>query len=149
MTTPPFPAGPVTALWGRTCGCGRSLLRPVSPALKPVVLNRTEGLVDAMILRLKGLLGRKPVPGNPNFSDGVSPYIWNDYVKLEWYAFHPTPTDYETIRQAAEQYADIFILSHCVRYTYQTLSERRVVSAVRQNSIWLCRLHMSVLSIIL
>ena len=77
-------------------------------ALKLTVLNRTEGQVDAMILRLKDLLGKKPVPGNPNFPNGVSPYIWNDYGKLEWYAFHPTPADYETIRQAAEQYLDVF-----------------------------------------
>ena len=77
-------------------------------ALKLTVLNRTEGQVDAMVLRLKDLLGKKPVPGNPNFPNGVSPYIWNDYGKLEWYAFRPTPADYETIRQAAEQYLDVF-----------------------------------------
>ena len=77
-------------------------------ALKLAVLNRTEGQVDAMILRLKDLLGKKPVPGNPNFPNGVSPYIWNDYGKLEWYAFRPTAADYETIRQAAEQYLGVF-----------------------------------------
>ena len=77
-------------------------------ALKLAVLNRTEGQVDAMILRLKDLLGKKPVPGNPNFPNGVSPYIWNDYGKLEWYAFRPTPADYEKIRQAAEQYLGVF-----------------------------------------
>ena len=77
-------------------------------ALKLAVLNRTEGQVDAMILRLKDLLGKKPVPGNPNFPNGVSPYIWNDYGKLEWYAFTPTAADYETIRQAAGQYLGVF-----------------------------------------
>ena len=77
-------------------------------ALKLAVLNRTEGQVDAQILRLKDLLGKKPVPGNPNFPNGVSPYIWNDYGKLEWYAFTPTAADYETIRQAAEQYLGVF-----------------------------------------
>ena len=77
-------------------------------ALKLAVLNRTEGQIDAIILRLKDLLGKKPVPGNPNFPNGVSPYIWNDYGKLEWYAFTPTAADYETIRQAAEQYLGVF-----------------------------------------
>ena len=77
-------------------------------ALKLTVLNRTEGQVDAQILRLKDLLGKKPVPGNPNFPNGVSPYIWNDYGKLEWYAFRPTAADYEKIRQAAEQYLGVF-----------------------------------------
>ena len=77
-------------------------------ALKLTILNRTEGQVDALILRMKDLLGKKPVPGNPNFPNGVSPYIWNDYGKLEWYAFTPTAADYETIRQAAEQYLGVF-----------------------------------------
>ena len=77
-------------------------------ALKLTVLNRTEGQVDALVLKLKDLLGKKPVPGNPNFPNGVSPYIWNDYGKLEWYAFRPTAADYETIRQAAEQYLGVF-----------------------------------------
>ena len=77
-------------------------------ALKLTVLNRTEGQVDALILRMKDLLGKKPVPGNPNFRSGVIPYIWNDYGKLEWYAYTPTPADYETIRQAAEQYLGVF-----------------------------------------
>ena len=78
-------------------------------ALKLSVLNRTEGQVDALVLKLKDLLGRKPVPGNPNFfPNGVSPYIWNDYGKLEWYAFRPTAADYEKIRQAAEQYLGVF-----------------------------------------
>ena len=77
-------------------------------ALKLAVLNRTEGQVDAIILRLKDLLGKKPVPGNPNFPNGVSPYIWNDYGKLEWYAFTPTVADYEAIRQAAGQYLGVF-----------------------------------------
>ena len=77
-------------------------------ALKLAVLNRTEGQVDALVLKLKDLLGKKPVPGNPNFPNGVSPYIWNDYGKLEWYAFRPTAADYEKIRQAAEQYLGVF-----------------------------------------
>ena len=77
-------------------------------ALKLTVLNRTEGQVDALVLKLKDLLGKKPVPGNPNFPNGVSPCIWNDCGKLEWYAFRPTAADYETIRQAAEQYLGVF-----------------------------------------
>lgn len=77
-------------------------------ALKLAVLNRTGGPVDTQILKLEDLLGKKPVPGNPNFRGGVTPHIWDCYGKLEWYAYRPTNADYETIRQAASQYLNVF-----------------------------------------
>ena len=40
-------------------------------ALKLTVLNRTDGPVDTLVLKLKDLLGKKLVPGNPNFRNGV------------------------------------------------------------------------------
>lgn len=77
-------------------------------ALKLTVLNRTDGPVDTLVLKLKDLLGKKPVPGNPNFRDGVAPHVWSDCGKFEWYAYRPTDADYETIRKAARQYLDPF-----------------------------------------
>ena len=77
-------------------------------ALKLTVLNRTDGPVDTHVLKLKDLLGKKPVPGNPNFPRGVAPYLWDDYGKVEWYAFHPTAGDYNEIRQAVKQYLEVF-----------------------------------------
>ena len=77
-------------------------------SLKITVLNRTDGPVDTLVLKLKDLLGKKSVPGNPNFRSGVTPHIWEDYGKFEWYAYRPTEADYETIRQAAKQYLDVF-----------------------------------------
>ena len=77
-------------------------------SLKITVLNRTDGPVDTLVLKLKDLLGKKSVPGNPNFREGVSPHIWDNYGKQEWYAYRPTAADYEVIRQAAKQYLDVF-----------------------------------------
>ena len=77
-------------------------------SLKITILNRTDGPVDTLVLKLKDLLGMKPVPGNPNFRNGVAPHIWDNYGKQEWYAFQPTAADYEVIRQAAKQYLDVF-----------------------------------------
>ena len=77
-------------------------------SLKITVLNRTDGPVDTLVLKLKDLLGKKSVPGNPNFREGVSPHIWDNYGKQEWYAYPPTAADYEVIRQAAKQYLDVF-----------------------------------------
>jgi hypothetical protein len=76
--------------------------------LKITVLNRTDGPVDVLTLKLKDLLGVKPVPNNPNFPHGVAPYIWDYNGELEWYAYHPTQGDYKTIRQAVEQYLCVF-----------------------------------------
>ena len=77
-------------------------------ALKLTVLNRTEGPVDTMVLKLRDLLGKKPVSNNPNFRDGVAPHLWDDYGKVEWYVYRPTVADYQVIRQAAEQYLGVF-----------------------------------------
>lgn len=77
-------------------------------ALKLTVLNRINGPVDIQVLKLGDLLGRKPIPGNPNFREGVAPHIWDNYGKSEWYAYRPTDADYEKIRQAVSRYLDVF-----------------------------------------
>lgn len=77
-------------------------------ALKLTVLNRINGPVDTQVVKLGDLLGKKPIPGNPNFQEGVAPHIWDNYGKLEWYAYRPTEADYETIRQAVVRYLDVF-----------------------------------------
>lgn len=56
-------------------------------AISVTVLNRTDGVVDRLRIRLRDVLGQKQVPGNPNFPNGVSPHIWEDSGKAEWYAF--------------------------------------------------------------
>lgn len=66
-------------------------------ALKIVVLNRTDGPVDTMVLKLRDLLGTK-----------VAPYIWDDSGKAQWYGYRPTIADYEAIRQAVGNYLDVF-----------------------------------------
>ena len=68
-------------------------------AISVTVLNRTDGVVDKLRLRLKDILGIKQVPGNPNFRNGVSPHIWED---------GPTAADYSAMRQAVSEYLDVF-----------------------------------------
>lgn len=77
-------------------------------ALRLTVLNRKEGVVDKSVLRFEDILGKKAVPGNPNFRNGVSPHIWDNCGKAEWYAYRPTPADFEALRQAADDYLDVF-----------------------------------------
>ncbi len=77
-------------------------------AVRLTVLNRTEGVVDRCVLRFKDIIGIKPIPGNPNFRNGVSPYIWDDHGNAQWYAYQPTPADFEMLQQAADDYVDVF-----------------------------------------
>ena len=66
-------------------------------AIRLTVLNRTEGVVDRTLLRFQDVWGKKQVPNNPNFRSGVMPHLWDDYGKVEWYAYHPTAADYATL----------------------------------------------------
>lgn len=73
-------------------------------AIRLTVLNRTEGVVDRTLLRFQDVWGKKQVPNNPNFRSGVIPHLWDDYGKVEWYAYHPTAADYAALRDAVGQY---------------------------------------------
>ncbi len=74
-------------------------------AMRITMLNRTEGKVDAITMRLSDLLGKKRTAYYP---EGMYPYIWKDRNAVEWYAYHPTPADYKIIREAAASYLDVF-----------------------------------------
>lgn len=76
-------------------------------ALKATVINRNDGPVDALTLRFSDLLGRKVV-SNPNFKDGIFPYIWKYGDKIEWYAYKPTKADYDKLSEALNNYFDVF-----------------------------------------
>lgn len=76
-------------------------------ALKATVINRNDGPVDTLTLRFSDLLGRKPV-NNPNFREGISPYIWKYGDKIEWYVYKPTKADYDQISGALNNYYDVF-----------------------------------------
>ena len=75
--------------------------------LKATVLNRLDGEVDSLLFRFADTWGRKPVPNNPNFRDGVIPYIWT-YNKTEWYAYRPTDADIKQLASEVGAYLDVF-----------------------------------------
>lgn len=77
-------------------------------ALKISILNRTNGVVDTISLKLRDVWGTKAVPNNPNFRDGVNPHIWVYNGKADWYAYHPTSTDYKVLRNTVKTYLDMF-----------------------------------------
>ena len=54
-------------------------------SLSVKVINRLSGLVDHIDLPIVDLIGRKMIPDNPNFPDGVAPHIWIYNGTVEWY----------------------------------------------------------------
>jgi len=76
-------------------------------AIKATVINKNDGPVDNLTLRFSDLLGSKKVD-NPNFRNGVFPYIWKHGNEIEWYAYKPTKTDYEQITEALNDYINVF-----------------------------------------
>nr|WP_325216470.1 DUF4406 domain-containing protein [uncultured Oscillibacter sp.] len=72
------------------------------------VIDRTKGPLDHFEVFFWDLLGRKFPPEHPQYKFGVSPHIWTYNHKTDWYAYHPTDADYETMRQAVAQYLDLF-----------------------------------------
>ena len=62
-------------------------------ALRISILNRNEGQVDALLLNLK---------------NGITPYIWDDYGKADWYVYHPNSRDYRQLTEAVSDYLEVF-----------------------------------------
>ena len=85
-------------------------------AIRLTVLNRTEGVVDRTLLRFQDVWGKKQVPNNPNFRSGVIPHLWDDYGKVEWYAYHPTAADYAALRDTVSQYLSASAVPACRRF---------------------------------
>lgn len=76
-------------------------------ALQMTILNRCDGQVDTLRLRFDDILGVKQV-NNPNFREGISPYIWDDHGKPHWYVYHPSSRDYQQLSDAVGKYLSVF-----------------------------------------
>ena len=59
-------------------------------SLSVKVINRLSGLVDHIDLPIVDLIGRKMIPDNPNFPDGVAPHIWIYNGTVEGYGNKPS-----------------------------------------------------------
>ena len=77
-------------------------------ALRITVVYRKEGVIDKTTLRIVDMIGRKKIPSNPYFQDGMSPHIWTDCGQHEWYAYTPDVSDYIAMRQEVARYLEAF-----------------------------------------
>ena len=71
------------------------------------MLNRKEGPIDMNVLKFKDIWGKKSV-SNPNFKDGLVPYIWEYREKTEWYVYKPNQKDYLRLAKEIDQYIGMF-----------------------------------------
>jgi len=46
---------------------------------------------------------------NPNFREGITPYIWKDGNQTQWYVYKPTPRDMELLSEQISDYAEFFM----------------------------------------
>ena len=77
-------------------------------AIRIKIINRHEGEIDAQTVKFKDIWGKKPIPNNPNFKDGLVPHMWVCRGELEWYAYHPTKEDFDILREEISEYTEMF-----------------------------------------
>ncbi len=73
-------------------------------ALRINILNRQEGKVDAVTLRLSEIWGAQKMAGGSK----IDPHIWIDGGKPEWYGYQPSEWNYRTLSDAAGAYLEVF-----------------------------------------
>ena len=73
--------------------------------LKISILNRTNGPVDTLALKLSDVwgVGKKDRSGN-----AVHPCIWVYRDEIDWYIYRPTQADWKNLREAVKQYLEPF-----------------------------------------
>ena len=76
-------------------------------ALEATVLNRLDGKVDSLLFRFKDTWGKKQV-SNPNFREGIVPYIWTYQGNSEWYVYRPTDADIKQLATEVGAYLAVF-----------------------------------------
>ena len=77
-------------------------------AIRIKIINCHEGEIDAQTVKFRDIWGKKSIPNNPNFKDGLVPHMWVCRGELEWYAYHPTKEDFDILREEISEYTEMF-----------------------------------------
>ena len=103
-------------------------------ALKATVLNRSDGEVDTLLFRFADTWGKKQV-SNPNFRDGVIPYIWTYNGESEWYVYRPTDADIKQLAAEIGAYLAVFTDRSLVpeKARGQTGEKESVIKTIRDS----------------
>ena len=103
-------------------------------ALKATVLNRLDGEVDTLVFRFQDVWGNKAV-SNPNFRNGIIPYIWTYQGKSEWYVYRPTDTDMKKLAAEVGAYLAVFTDRSLIpeKTKGRTGGEQSVIKTIRES----------------
>lgn len=71
-------------------------------------VDKNNGVIDRNTIKFADVWGRKQV-SNPNFREGIIPYIWKDGNQAQWYVYKPTPRDMELLSEQINDYAELFM----------------------------------------
>ena len=73
--------------------------------LRIKAINPKTGDVDTNALKFADVWGfkRGNLPGG-----GINPHAWTYRNETEWYGYHPTESDYKTLRNEIKKFVDIY-----------------------------------------
>ena len=77
-------------------------------ALSISAIDKNNGVIDKNTIKFADVWGKKKV-SNPNFKDGITPYIWKYGNDVSWYVYTPTPRDMEQLAEQISDYAELFM----------------------------------------
>ena len=75
-------------------------------ALQIKIVNKSDGELDCVRLRLSDLLGA--VQSGNLYVQQSGPYIWQYGSKIEWYGYQPTEKDLAAITEGVKSYVELF-----------------------------------------
>ena len=77
-------------------------------ALSISAVDKNNGVIDKNTIKFADIWGKRQV-SNPNFKDGITPYIWKYRNDVSWYVYTPTPRDMEQLAEQISDYAELFM----------------------------------------
>lgn len=77
-------------------------------ALSISAVDKNNGVIDKNTIKFADVWGKKQV-SNPNFKDGITPYVWKYGNDVSWYVYTPTPRDMELLAEQISDYAELFM----------------------------------------
>ena len=77
-------------------------------ALSISAVDKNNGVIDKTTIKFADIWGKKQV-SNPNFKDGITPYVWKYGNDVSWYVYTLTPRDMELLAEQINDYAELFM----------------------------------------
>lgn len=77
-------------------------------ALSISAVDKNNGVIDKTTIKFADIWGKRQV-SNPNFKDGITPYVWKYGNDVNWYVYTPTPRDMEVLAEQISDYAELFM----------------------------------------